>query len=217
MDWVKAFGDYVPLFQTLAWILFILISFRIFRPQFQSLFLAVISRIRTGSGLKVGPVELSPDLRALRYVSSEQPTPPSTGITVEDERDLSIVEERIKQRHSIYEKHRDLFIVHVLSPSQVKGQEYDVFIYLIRHDGDQEKPADLSDVEKAEFFFGGSWGNRIFVGTRKGKHIGVSTSAYGSFLCTCLVTFKDGEHAMLDRYVDFEMGDLLKTVAGSDR
>jgi len=112
--------------------------------------------------------------------------------------------ERIEERKELYERFREVFIVHVLTPSERKGQDYDIFIFLKRH---HEKP--ISVVTKAEFFFGKYWGNRIFEGQRQGDVIGVRLSAYGPFLCTCLVTFEDGEQVSLYRYIDFEMGKVI--------
>ena len=208
MDWVKAFGDYVPLFQTIVWIGFILAAFRIFRDEFQSLFEAITQRVKSGSSLKAGIFELGADLRALTYVTPQQPTPsppaeaPAVG--------LAGVEARVQQREETYEKSRDVFVAHVLTPSTQPGQRYDIYIYLVRHQPGADRPADFSDVAKAEFFFGSYWGNHIFEGQRQGARIGVSTSAWGPFLCTCLVTFKDGYQVMLERYIDFEMAQVMQ-------
>jgi hypothetical protein len=43
---------------------------------------------------------------------------------------------------------------------------------------------------------------------------GVRTSAYGAFLCTCRVTFRDRTHVMLWRYIDFEMGPPVEVKKG---
>lgn len=114
--------------------------------------------------------------------------------------------ERSAHRDKIYEDTRGYFIVHVIEISRVKGQKYDVFIYIA---GRKEKS--LDEIESADFFFGRHWGNRIFKAERSGKYIGVRTSAYGAFLCTCKLTFKDGASAMIYRYIDFEMGKLFTT------
>lgn len=108
-------------------------------------------------------------------------------------------------RQGIYQNNRDFFVAHVLEPSKKDGQEYDIFIYLIRH-----KSTDFSNIEKAEFFFGHYWGNKIYVGSKNGELIGVKTSAYGPFLALCRVTFKDGTSVMLNKYIDFEMGFAVK-------
>lgn len=108
-------------------------------------------------------------------------------------------------RDSIYIENKSYFIVHVLEPSQKKGQEYDIFIYLMRH-----KSKDYTDIEKAEFFFGKYWKNRIYVASKSGDYLGVRTSAYGPFLAVCRVTFKDGSSVVLNKYIDFEMGFAAK-------
>ena len=50
--------DYVPLIQTVLWILLALVIVRILRPDLAALRRALMERIESGSALKVGPVEL---------------------------------------------------------------------------------------------------------------------------------------------------------------
>jgi hypothetical protein len=102
-------------------------------------------------------------------------------------------------RNGIYQDSRGVFIAHVIEPSAKPNQEFDIFIYLVRH-GD----SDLSDIRFAEFFFGKYWENRIFPAVLNNGFIGVKTSAYGTFLCVCKVTFQDGKVILIDRYIDFE-------------
>jgi hypothetical protein len=113
---------------------------------------------------------------------------------------VKTIEEWNKYRTGIFEHNRNIFLVHVLTPSKVKGQKFDVFVYLKKR-----KTTDLSDIDHAEFFLGRHWGNKIFYIQNKGDYIGISTSAYGPFLCACRVTFKDGYELYLSRYIDFEM------------
>lgn len=103
------------------------------------------------------------------------------------------------RRNSVYERHRDIFLTHIIQPSSRPGQEFDVFIYLLRH-----KSTDLSNVRVAEFFLGPYWENKVFPAVEKDGFIGISTSAYGTFLCICRVTFNDDSHVFLERYIDFE-------------
>ena len=149
-------------------------------------------RIERGSSFKAGPIELGEDLKALEHVSQSD---------VPSSNDSS---EWSKERDGIYQKTRGIFLAHVIEPSREKGQLYDVFIYLIGH-----KSRTLEDVESAEFFLGSYWGNEIFRETRKNGLLGMSTSAYGPFLCLCRVTLKDGSQFQLHRYIDFEMGRLF--------
>ncbi len=124
-----------------------------------------------------------------------------------EEYDLSTPDGRSRHRHGVTSESRGLFLAHILAPSRKSGQLFDISVYLVRHHS-----SDFSDVAKAEFFFGRYWGNRIFSGTRIGASIGVRTSAYGPFLCTCLVTFTDGKQVILSRYIDFEMGRIITEV-----
>jgi hypothetical protein len=108
-------------------------------------------------------------------------------------------------REKIYNDNRRIFLTHVIKPSQVKGQLYDVFIYLYRHKSD-----DFSDVKYAEFFLGPYWNNQIFQAVEENKgFIGISTSAYGTFLCVCRVTFTDNTQIEIHRYIDFEGAKMI--------
>ncbi len=153
-------------------------------------------------------------LQAIRLdfdrLSYAQPEVAQPGELQGEENDLHTPLGRSEQRKATYERSRRLFLVHLLSPSSKRGH-FDVQIYLRRH-GDQP----IDDVRSATFFFGKSWGNRVFNGTREQDAIGVATSAYGPFLCTCLVTFTDGTEVVLDRYVDFEMGKVLQAALSAD-
>jgi Domain of unknown function (DUF4062) len=103
------------------------------------------------------------------------------------------------RRNDIYKNHQGLFLTHVIQSSTKPGQTFDVLIYLIRH-----KSEDLSDVKVAEFFLGPYWEDKVFPAVAQNGFIGISTSAYGTFLCVCRVTFTDGRHIYLNRYIDFE-------------
>jgi hypothetical protein len=105
-----------------------------------------------------------------------------------------------ESRNNVYENNRGIFLTHVIKTSNIEGQEYDVFIYLIRH-----KSNDFSDIKYAEFFLGPYWGNLVFKATEETKgFIGISTSAYGTFLCLCRITFVDNSQIEIHRYIDFE-------------
>lgn len=143
---------------------------------------------------------VTPELKQLSYVS-----PATNG---NNKFHLATTEDDwTTERNGIYENSRGYFIAHVLEPSRKEGQEYDVFIYLIRH-----KSKEYSDIEKAEFFFGHYWGNKIYVGSNAGGFIGVRTSAYGPFLALCKITFKDSSTVTINKYIDFEMGFAVKAL-----
>lgn len=107
-------------------------------------------------------------------------------------------------RTAIYQRQRGIFLTHLLAPPQKQGPWYDAYIYLLADAG-----ADLGGVQHAEFFFGPPGTDGGFAGTKTNHSIGVKTAAYAPFLCTCRVTFTDGETTTLHRYIDFEMGHLV--------
>ena len=110
------------------------------------------------------------------------------------------VDEWNAYRDDIYKENRGVFLAHIIKPSSMSGQKFDIAIYLIKH-----RSNDLSDIDKAEFFFGRHWHNRIYQVKNEGGYIGLLVSAYGEFLCTCCITFSDGYQVYLHRYIDFEM------------
>lgn len=188
--------DWVPLLQSLAWIGLIVYAITKFSIHIESLFEAIKTRVQTGSSLKAGPIELGEDLKALEKVSASSTASP------EPEGDWS------KERNDIYGNNERLFMAHVIEPTKKRGQLFDIFIFLVRH-----KSKDMSDVEYAEFFLGKYWGNKVFRGVEKDGMIGISTSAYGPFLCICRVKMKDGRMIKLHRYIDFEMDRVFNQLA----
>jgi len=185
--------DWVPFFQTMAWIALIIYSANKFSSQLQDLLNAIKMRISSGSSFKAGPIELGQDLKALDRVM------PSMASEKTHKDDWS------KERDGIYNDNNGFFLAHVISPSEKGGQTYDVFIYLIKH-----KSKEFSDIEFAEFFLGAYWGNEVYREKERNGLIGISTSAYGPFLCTCRIMMKNGKEIRLNRYIDFEMGKVFE-------
>lgn len=182
-------SSWVPLFQTLAWIGLIIFGVWYFNDPLRRLADALRKRILAGSSVKAGFFELGEHFEGLERVEpSDKPTPSGKNQWAEE-------------RDSIYQDNDGFFLVHAIEPSYEPGQLYDIFIYLIRH-----KSNALEDVEYAEFFLGAYWDNKVYRETLKDGMIGISTSAYGPFLCTCRVHLKNGKVAFLYRYIDFEMG-----------
>lgn len=181
--------------ETLAWVA--LVSYVLYRfgKYFERLLAALGTRIQSGSAVKAGPFELGQDLQLLEKVTAS--SVPKTAFPANG--DWS------KERDGIYQTNSGLFLAHVIEPSSDPGQMYDIFIFLVRHKSDV-----LSDVDYAEFFFGGHWGDKVFRELPRNGLVGISTSAYGPFLCTCHVKLKDGHVIKLHRYIDFEMGRLFK-------
>jgi hypothetical protein len=111
-------------------------------------------------------------------------------------------------RHAEYARTDNLFLVHVYQKSRIPGQTYDVGIFLLRHVAGQEPnhKSGFTDIESTQFYLGPSWGDRVFIAPNNGGYIGIRTTAWGTFLATCRITFTNGkEPIVLHRYVDFEM------------
>ena len=115
------------------------------------------------------------------------------------------IEEWNRIRKKIYTNSRDIFLVHTLWPSDKPKQEFDIYIYLADH---KPENGSINKVKYAEFFLGKSWNYKIFKIDNENNKIGISVSAYGSFLCVCKVVFEDGYEMLIDRYIDFENGRL---------
>ena len=204
MDALQALAPYVPLAQTLLWVGLIVGGGTLFRKQIHSLVDAVRVRIQTGSSIKAGPIELGEDLRNLEKIPAASAKPSvlaESGAVAVDR----TAEAWSKARDALYASTRGVFLAHVIEPSSKQGQDFDIFIFLVRH-----KSTDFADVQFAEFFLGSYWENRIFREEAKNGLIGISTSAYGPMLCTARVHFRDGKVVELHRYIDFEMGRVFE-------
>ncbi len=190
---VESLSEWIPLAQTVIWVILIGVAIYWLKDQIKALVGAVEYRVRSGSSVKAGPIEIGEDLKVLERVRpSHTPAPESTN-------------DWGQERNNIYTINSGIFLAHILSPSNAPGQLYDVFIFLVRH-----KSTNFDDIAHAEFFFGAYWGNKVYRETRKDGLIGISTTAYGPFLCTCRVTMKKGDVIRLHRYIDFEMGRVFQ-------
>lgn len=186
-------NSWVPLFQTLAWIGLIVFGVWRFNDPLRRLADALRRRILAGSAVKAGFFELGEQFEGLdRVEPSNKPAPADKSQWAEE-------------RDKIYQENDGFFLVHAIEPSYEAGQLYDIFIYLVRHKSDA-----LEDVEYAEFFLGAYWDNNVYRETLKDGMIGISTSAYGPFLCTCRVYLKNGKTGFVYRYIDFEMGRVFE-------
>jgi hypothetical protein len=210
MEWLRVLKDYVPLFQTIIWALLLVFGFILFRKPLKEVLESLRQRIGGSTG--GGSVEVSAgffslklgELRDLPYV---KPTDDTAGKPTTSEEN-KLIRQWSESRNEIYLRNRDVFLAHILQPSKKPHQKFDIFIFLIRHEGVlKHEGIDSSiEIDYAEFFLGKTWGNRVFKVQNEGGPIGLSTSAYGTFLVVCRLVFKDGYEVILDRYIDFEMG-----------
>ena len=59
--------DYVPLFQTIIWIIFIFIICLIFKKSIYGIITILQDRIKKGSSVKVGSIEIGEELKNITY------------------------------------------------------------------------------------------------------------------------------------------------------
>lgn len=158
----------------------------------------VVGFILGGYVRKIKTPIISAELENLPEAPQRPPSPLESSPT-----DWQLERDREKARTHGY------MLVHVYRPSAEPGQVFDIFIFIVRYQKGATGPPKrkFREIEKAEFFFGESWGNEVFSVSNTGDIIGVRTHAWGTFLATCRVTFKDQdrEHIILHRYIDFEM------------
>ena len=163
-----------------------------------------------GPGIEFEQFKTDPQMRLLLYAPPAAPSVSSEAARSSGKDTPSAFPHTpwTAQRPSEYKRTDRLFLVHVYEPSTRPNQKYDITIFLIRH---VQGPAPnqregFSEVDKLELYFGPSWNDAVFTAPNNGGLIGVRTSAWGSFLATGLVVFKDGRPpVILHRYVDFEM------------
>jgi hypothetical protein len=108
-----------------------------------------------------------------------------------------------------YARTHGYMLAHIYRPSTVRGQAYDISVFVMKHEKGSSSPPrkNLKEIESAEFFFGESWGNQVFPTKGDDGFFGVRTHAWGTFLAACRIVFKDEaiDPVVLYRYVDFSM------------
>ena len=169
-----------------------------------------ISKFTAGSSGVV--VEIDEKLRALPEAPRTTATDPhavtgpapASGMV----RELSVAEWQELQRREV-SRTDGLFLVHVYKAFPSERKTYEIFMYVVKHESMSTYPdTELPEVEQAEFYFGPSWGNRVFrFSNTPHDLLGVKTSAVGTFLAVCRITFRDPsrEPVILHRYIDYEV------------
>lgn len=192
--WETLASAVIPTLPSLLLVLLTVFAVYYLRTDFRRVAAAFAHRLEEGSSVKIGSFELG-DIRV-----SATPAQPSG-----DHVASFVDRERSELRESIYKSSDSLFMAHRLFPSNVPGQTYDVWVYLVGH------KRNLDGVINVEYFMGPAWGNQVFVSSDRGKRFGVLASAYGSgFLCLARISTSGGRIFDIHRYIDFEAGVLGK-------
>ena len=181
---------------TFLWLILVMFLLIKFRSELVDLFRNLVNRVKGGSSLKLFSVEFGP----IRVPSAL----PSRNTEIAAQHDET---GRWKNaRSQIYQNNQNIFLAHRLFPSEIKGQLYDILIYLVPH---KDRGGTLSGITHVEYYFGDAWGNQVFTSTDSGKRFAIVISAYGAgFLCFSKIYFSSGPPVETWRYIDFEMGAL---------
>ena len=97
-------------------------------------------------------------------------------------------------------------LVHRYRRSREPDQLFDISVYLTAH-----KKADggRKEVRTVTYDVGQLWPGSPFLVEDPKNGFELRLSAYEPFLCLASIEFKDGTGCSLERYVDFEMSDLI--------
>lgn len=210
-NWIDFYISLSPVVQTAIWAGVAVTALVMLREPVKQFAKTVVGRVNSGDDFTTPWLSL--ERRAELEKLDKAEATKSEVIEDAEAEEVEIVSEPTtkkqwnRYRQGIYEAHRGLFLVHVISPSEKSGQTYDIFILVKRH-----KDRTIDDIEKVDFYLGQYWGNKVFTEIPRDGLVGLRTSAYGPFLCVCKVHLK-GEGSkppqtiMLERYIDFEMGE----------
>lgn len=189
--------DLAAILPPILWFILGVVVIVVFKDILRDLLRTTLWRVKTGAPIKIASFELGAS-----YVSTQTTSAEKGGLLEVREDPKNI---RYEERKQYYEPTRRIFLVHRIAPSKDPHQLYDIAIYLLPHEDNS-----LIAVHKVEYYFGRSWGNRIFTSIDRANNFLISTSAFGPFVCTAEVHFSDGTAVMLWRYIDFEMGAIGK-------
>lgn len=204
-NWIDYLISLSPVLQTAIWACVAILFAWVIKEPIRHLAERLVERVGQGDKI-ITPyfsIERQEQLNQLDYIQTvSRGEDASTIIRTENsEKSPTSSQEFEAYRQSIYDKNRNIFLAHVITPSENKSNNYNIYIFLVRH-----KQMTFTDVSSADFYFGKMWHSRIFRETPKNGLIGLRMSAYGTFLCVCRINFSDGNSAMISRYIDFEMG-----------
>jgi hypothetical protein len=188
---MEEFGKLLEGVASLAWPALIAALVYQFRAQARAVIDELVTRIRSGVGLRIGIVEFEKIERVA--VSGEPVKTRETGpvtISVDPRRQQQIIRKQEDERYT--------FLVHSFYPSDKLGQSYDVAIYVVGHFNN------LEAVTKVEYFLGVGWGDAVFTCSDRSRNFAIKVSAVGSFLCMATIYFSDGQVVTQSRFVELE-------------
>lgn len=194
LEFVKASENY-------AWPIGLLLIVGTFKVQVQQILASIANKLNWLQHVEVGNIKiLGPDIK-------NQAELKEADVTI-----LSASSDISKKRHNIYERQRNIFLVHSVRPTGKTYQEnekkiFDLSIYLMAH----KTYGRINDISYVEYYLGEFFkdGNKedkygsIYKVTNGTNGFPLKTSAYGPMLCCAKIIFHDSTYIELERYIDF--------------
>lgn len=200
-------SNFWDVLSALAWPGAIAALFLFYRSHLTRLIDAFISKFERAADIKLGSIEL----KGARL----DPSPEAPEVAIDGNRYSRVKAEETDrtERDKLYNATRSLMLVHRIRPSEKKGQEFDISIFLARKTSKDNTTAHFDDVDFVEYYlgrwFGGKPHGSKFVVRTPDNGFAMTTSAYGSPLCVAKIHFRDGTVAETYRYLDFEMKEVF--------
>lgn len=200
-------SNFWDVLSALAWPAAIAALFLFYRSNLTRLIDAFTSKFERAADIKLGSIEL----KGARLDPS--PDAPEVAIDGNDYSREKASEADRSERDKLYNATRSLMLVHRIRPSEKKGQEFDISIFLVRKVSKDNTTARFNDVDYVEYYlgrwFGGKPHGSKFVVRTPDNGFAMTTSAFGSPLCVAKIHFHDGKVAETYRYLDFEMKEVF--------
>jgi hypothetical protein len=217
---MKDFSELLKGIASILWPIIVAFIIIAYKYELKKLFETVIRNLRSGGSLKLGLLELKGVI-----IKDQASTTAGEDVFVNKniERRPASSDDFELRRRIRYES-RFIRLVHIVAYNSTEKFPFDVSVYIKaehifpHYDMDKEaKPARLNDIKYVEYYFGHYFGESEFGDwfiIRDPKDgFAVKYSTMDEVTCIARIHFHSGEVVELLRYLDLEMGELLKKMS----
>ncbi len=182
-----------------------------FRSQLADLAEAFVTKFKAATKIKIAGIELEGE-----YFAPKGAPDVSAVSALDGNSRLEIPANKSdsERRNEIYNGSRHLMLAHKIAPSKLRGQKYDLSVFLIRKTRSGVESATFDDVKQVSYYLGSYFGSgeqgAKFVVSNPNNGFAMKTSAYGQALCVAEIEFKDGVVTRQYRFLDFAMGEVFE-------
>lgn len=192
----------------ISWPVVVLVLVFVFRTQLAEFVRLLLRRTEAGHGLKIWQIEL-PGISTSKLLDTSPPQGTLAHIETATDTDKAA-------RKKLYEEQDYFQLVHQVRPDPVDEQNYDISVYLHPH-----KSAKLANIKRVKYYLGrhfgkGQHGSRFVVDDPR-NGFALKVRAYGPTLCVAEVVLHSGNSLTLTRYLDIEIGPVLRKLSVSEQ